>query len=72
MNPTLKSLPDNAYLGIKEIASYTGLKLNTLKKRYQRGTLPPAERLIGRFNNSRQSINLWSAKFVRDNVELFS
>ncbi len=75
MHPILKMLPDNALLSTKEVCSYTGLKRSHLHKRIQRGKIlrEPHPTLTGQAlsNNGKERL-WWTAKFIRDNVELFS
>lgn len=75
MHTILKMLPDNALLSTKEVCSYTGLKRSQLDHRLRVGKIPvipqPTLKQRALSNNGKMRI-WWTAKFVRDNIVLFS
>lgn len=72
IHPILKSLPNNALLGLKEIGGYTGVCKNTLNSRLRAKIIPlPPIRSGFRGHESKPRL-YWSAGFVRDNLGLFS
>lgn len=73
MNSVLRSLPDNAGLTLKEISSYVGVSKATLEGRVRRGQIPKGILYKSNATWSNATPRLfWKAKFVRDNLELFS